>query len=83
MSTYIEVCIGVPSCALLLLPSVLLMFRRYEVRGRAMYLVCELLSIRSYDLKETCLIRRAFKTLRDFLLKIAENSEDLANGVVG
>jgi len=48
-----------------------------------MYLVCELLSIRSYDLKETCLIRRAFKTLRDFLLKIAENSEDLANGVVG
>ena len=83
MSTYIEVCIGVPSYALLLLSSVLLMFRRYEVRGHSMYLVCELLSIRSYDLEETCLIRRALKSFRDFLLKTAENSEDLANRVVG
>jgi len=82
MSAYIT---GVPSCSLHLRvhAAILLAFPRHEVRGGAMYLALELLSMsRMYDLEETWLIRRALEMFGDFFLKTAENSNDLANGVV-
>ena len=61
-----------------LLPSALLAFAQHD---RATYRPLERLGMRLYGPKKTWLIRRALETLQD-LLKTAENSKNLADGVV-